>query len=127
MKDFIVDNKVLYNAQLTFLTYFTYIVKFSIIMYMIGATATKSKILLKINFFVKLILGIFLIYRFSSHRTHRIKLTELDRKIAYSAGLYIIVISFADSIALITEKSRVHIIRQLKPFKDLITDYKYKI
>ena len=123
MGDFIIENKNLYFAQITFLTYFTYIVKISIVLYLIGATNTKSKLLLKINFFVKLFLGIFLMYRFSSHRTKQIRITELDRKIAYSAGLYIIVISFADSIA---EKSRVHIIQTLKPFRNFLSSNNYK-
>ena len=126
MGDFIIENKNLYFAQITFLTYFTYIVKISIVLYLIGATNTKSKLLLKINFFVKLFLGIFLMYRFSSHRTKQIRITELDRKTAYSAGLYITVISFADSIALITEKSRVHIIQTLKPFRNFLSSNNYK-
>lgn len=126
MGDFIVENKKLYFAQITFLTYFSYIVKFSIVLYLIGATNTKSKLLLKINFFVKLFLGFFLMYRFSSYRTKQIRFTELDRKIAHSAGLYIIVISFADSIALITERSRVEIIQFLKPFRNFLSS-NYKL
>lgn len=126
MGDFIVENKQLYFAQITFLTYFSYVVKISLVLYLIGATNTKSKLLLKINFFVKLFLGFFLMYRFSSHRTKQIRFTDLDRKIAYSAGLYIIVISFVDSIALITEKSRVEIIKILKPFRNFLSS-NYKL
>ena len=126
MGDFIVESKYLYSAQITFLTNFTYLVKFSILLYMIGATNTKSKLLLKIIFFVKLPLGCFLVYRFTGYRTEKIRFTELDRKIAYSAGLYIIVISLADSIALVTEKTRREIIKNLKPFRNLLS-YDYKV
>ena len=120
MKDFLVDNKQLYEFQYKFLTYFSYIIKIALVLYIIGALNTKSKILLKINFFVKLFLGIFLVYRFSSRRTHKIKFTELDRKIAYSAGLYIIVISFSDFLSSITEKTRTQVMKFLQPYRDII-------
>ena len=122
MKDFLVDNKILYNIQYKFLTYFSYLIKFALVLYIVGAFSTKSKMLLKINFFVKLFLGFFLVYRFSSRRKYKIKFTELDRKIAYSAGLYIVVISFSDFLASITEKVRTEVIKLLQPYKNsLIT------
>jgi hypothetical protein len=125
MPDFLVDNKNLYNFQYKFLTYFSYLVKISLVLYIIGAFSTKSKIILQINFFVKLFLGLFLVYRFSSRRIHKVQFTDLDRKIAYSAGLYIIVISFSDFLASITETTRTHVIKFLQPTKDMIfSNYK---
>lgn len=120
MKDFLVDNKLLYNVQLHFLTYFSYIIKISLVLYIIGASSAKSIYLIKINFFVKVFLGLFLVYRFSSRREHTIKFTDLDRKIAYSAGLYIIVISFSDLLLTITEKTRYYVTNFLQPFRDMI-------
>jgi hypothetical protein len=125
MTDFLVDNKTLYNFQYKFLTYFSYIVKISLVLYIIGAFSTKSKIMLQINFLVKLFLGVFLVYRFSSGRIHKVQFTDLDRKIAYSAGLYIIVISFSDFLASITETTRTHVMKLLQPYKDMIySNYK---
>jgi hypothetical protein len=125
MTDFLVDNKTLYNLQYNFLTYFSYIVKISLVLYIIGAFNTKSKLVLQINFIVKLFLGLFLVYRFSSRRIHKIHFTDLDRKIAFSAGLYIIVISFSDFLASITETTRTHVIKFLQPTKDMIfSNYK---
>ena len=125
MTDFLVDNKHLYNFQYKFLTYFSYLVKISLVLYIIGAFSTKSMIMLQINFFVKLFLGVFLVYRFSSRRIHKVQFTDLDRKIAYSAGLYIIVVSFSDLLASITEKTRTHVMRFLQPYKDVVySNYK---
>ena len=120
MKDLLVDNKFLYNVQLNFLTYFSYIIKISLVLYIIGASSAKSIYLIKINFFVKIFLGFFLVYRFSSRREHTIKFTDLDRKIAYSAGLYIIVISFSDLLLTITEKTRYYVTNLLQPYRDMI-------
>ena len=120
MPDFLVDNKNLYNFQYKFLTYFSYLVKISLVLYIVGAFSTKSMIMLQINFFVKLFLGVFLVYRFSSRRIHKVQFTDLDRKIAYSAGLYIIVISFSDFLASITEKTRTHVMKILQPYRDMI-------
>ena len=118
MTDFLVDNKHLYNFQYKFLTYFSYLVKISLVLYIVGAFS-KSDIVLQINFFVKLFLGVFLVYRFSSRRIHKVQFTDLDRKIAYSAGFYIIVISFSDFLASITEKRRHHVMKFLQPYKDV--------
>lgn len=122
MKDFLVDNKTLYDFQYNFLTYFSYIIKISLVLYIIGAFSTKSMMLLQINFFVKLFLGFFLVYRFSSRRIHKIQFTDLDRKIAYSAGLYIIVVSFSDFLATLTETTRTHVMRILEPYRKMISN-----
>jgi hypothetical protein len=120
MKDYLVENKILYDIQYNLLTYFSYLVKLSLLFYIIGALNAKSAILLQINFYVKIFLGIFLMYRFSSRRTNQIKLTDLDRKIAYSSGLYIIVFSFSDLLASITETTREHVIKILQPYRNAI-------
>ena len=125
MPDFLIDNKHLYNFQYKFLTYFSYLVKISLVLYIVGAFSTKSVIMIQINFFVKLFLGVFLVYRFSGRRIHKVQFTDLDRKIAYSAGLYIIVVSFSDLLASITEKTRTHVMKFLQPYKNMVYS-KYK-
>jgi hypothetical protein len=120
MKDYLVDNKILYDIQYSFLTYFSYLVQISLVFYIIGALNAKSEVLIRVNFYVKLFLGIFLMYRFSSRRINQIKLTDLDRKIAYSSGLYIIVISFSDLLASITEATREHVIKILEPYRNAL-------
>ena len=125
MPDFLIDNKHLYNFQYKFLTYFSHLVKISLVLYIVGAFSTKSVIMIQINFFVKLFLGVFLVYRFSGRRIHKVQFTDLDRKIAYSAGLYIIVVSFSDLLASITEKTRTHVMKFLQPYKNMVYS-KYK-
>ena len=124
MKDFIVDNKTLYNFQYKLLTYFSHVVRVSLALYIIGVTNAKSETVLTINFYVKLFLGFFLVYRFGSRRVNAIKFTDLDRKIAYSAGLYIIVLSFSDLLASITEITRSHVIKFLEPIKNALIAHK---
>lgn len=106
MSDIVVDNKKFYNFELKFLTYFSYVTKFTVLLFLIGIFQNKPFILIQFNFVVKVILALFLIYRFNSYRKHKIEFTELDRKVCYSAGIYIILISFLDIINFYTEYIR---------------------
>jgi len=98
MSDILVDNKNFYNFELKFLTYFSYVTKFTVLLFLIGIFQNKPTILIQFNFVVKVILALFLVYRFNSYRKHKIEFTELDRKVCYSVGIYIILISFLDII-----------------------------
>lgn len=106
MSDILLDNKNFYNFELKFLTYFSYVTKLTVLLFLIGIFQNKPTILIQFNFVVKVILAIFLIYRFNSYRKHKIEFTELDRKVCYSAGIYIILISFLDIINYYTETIR---------------------
>jgi hypothetical protein len=106
MSDILVDNKNFYNFELKFLTYFSYVTKFTVLLFLIGIFQNKPTILIQFNFVVKVILALFLIYRFNSYRKHKIEFTELDRKVCYSVGIYIILISFLDIINYYTETIR---------------------
>lgn len=106
MSDIVVDNKKIYNFELKFLTYFSYVTKFTVLLFLIGIFQNKPFILIQFNFVVKVILALFLIYRFNSYRKYKIEFTELDRKVCYSAGIYIILISFLDIINFYTEYIR---------------------
>jgi hypothetical protein len=106
MGDILIDNKDFYNFELNFLKFFSFITKFTVVLFIIGFLQNKSTILAQFNFVVKIILALFLIYRFNSYRKQKIKFTELDRKVCYSAGIYIILISFFDLINHYTEYIR---------------------
>lgn len=112
MRDVLVDNKLLYNFQYNFLRVFSFILKTAFILYITGFLIIKPPFLAQINFVLKIIIAIFLIYRFNSHRTHKIKFTELDRKIGHSAGLYILIVSFSEVLNYYTELLRKNIIQQ---------------
>ena len=96
MSDLLVDNKTIYNLEYNFITAFSYITKISLVLFMVGIFQSKPSYLIEINFFIKILIALFLIYRFNSHRTQKIVFTELDRKVVYSAGTYILLISFID-------------------------------
>ena len=98
MSDILIDNKDFYNFEVKFLTFFSFITKLSIVLFIIGFFQSKPTYILQFNFVVKVILAFFLIYRFNNYRKHKIEFTELDRKVCYSTGIYIILISFFDLI-----------------------------
>jgi ABC-type multidrug transport system fused ATPase/permease subunit len=124
MSDILIDNKNVYNFELKFLSIFSIFKKIIILLFLIGFFENKPKIFLELNFVVKLILGIFLVYRFNKYRNNPIKFTELDRKICSSAGSYIIFIAFADYINAFMDEIREHIIKFTGPF---VTNIKSKL
>lgn len=79
-----------------------------LILFLIGYLNSPPEIFITFTFVLKVILSIFLIYRFNSYRDTKIKFTELDRKIVYSCALFILLTSFTDYITYFTE-----IIREL--------------
>lgn len=110
MSDILIDNKNFYNFELKFLTFFSFITKLTVILFIIGFFQQKPTFIIQFNFIVKIILAIFLMYRFNNYRKDKITFTELDRKVCYSAGLYIILISFFDLINHYTDYIRNNII-----------------
>jgi hypothetical protein len=112
MRDFLVDNKLLYNFQYNFLRVFSFILKIAFFLYITGFLSIRPPFLAQINFVIKIIIAVFLIYRLNSHRSHKIIFTELDRKIGHSAGLYILIVSFAEILNHYTELLRNNIIKQ---------------
>ena len=98
MKDILIDNKDFYNFEVKFLNFFSFITKVTVVLFIIGFFQSKPVFIIQFNFVVKTILALFLIYRFNNFRKNKIEFTDLDRKICYSAGIYIILISFFDLI-----------------------------
>lgn len=98
MGDVLVDNKKLYNFELKFITFLSIINIIGITLFIIGFFQVIPNVILKFNIFFKIILALFLIYRFNDYRKHPIRFTELDRKICFSTGVFIIIISFIDII-----------------------------
>jgi uncharacterized membrane protein YhhN len=120
MKDILVDNKHIYNFEYNFLVIFSWVTKFTVLLFIIGFIQNKPQWLIEFNFFVKLSLALFLMYRFNSHRKYKIEFTDLDRKVCYSAGLYIFLLSFIEYINIYTDKLRSFIQPHTKPISDLI-------
>ena len=95
MHDFLVDNKTIYNLELAFIKFFNFITQITILLFMVGFFKDPPISILKINYVIKIAIAFFLIYRFNSYRT-TVVFTKLDQKVAYSAGIYILTISFID-------------------------------
>lgn len=108
MPDFLVDNKTIYNLELAFIKFFNFITKITILLFMVGFFKEPPISILKINYVIKIAIAFFLIYRFNSYRSN-VVFTKLDRKVAYSAGVYILTISFIDILNPYLEMARAQI------------------
>ena len=120
MKDILIDNKDIYNFEYNFLVIFSWVTKFTVLLFIIGFIQNKPQWFINFNFVVKLCLALFLMYRFNSYRKYKITFTDLDRKVCYSAGLYIFLLSFIEYINIYTDKLRSYIQPYTRPLVDLI-------
>ena len=116
MPDILIDNKNIYNFELYFIKGFSVITKVVVVLFFIGILTDKPKFILEINFVIKFLLGLFLIYRFNKYRKNKVVFTELDRKICYSAGIYIVIISLGEYFLFFTDIIREQIIKITNPF-----------
>jgi hypothetical protein len=80
-----------------------------------------KEIFLKVTFYVKFVVALLLVYRFNSYRTAKIQFTNLDRKMAYSAGLFILLLAFADAIVYYSTK--IHTIAY--PYSSYVVNFIY--
>ena len=120
MSDLLVDNKKIYHAELQFLKIFEWLSKITLFLFFIGFFQNKPSLFVEFNFIVKLVLALFLIYRFNSYRKTKIEFTELDRKVCYSAGTYILMISFIDLIDHYSNELRAKILPWTTPLVNRI-------
>lgn len=64
----------------------------------LGISSTAPKYLDELNFYVHIYIAVFLLYRFNPFR--KIQFNNLDRKVAFSAGLFILTTSSLNELAL---------------------------
>jgi len=114
-KDILVDNKQIYDLEYNFINYFGYVTSISFICFFIGILNSRSTLILQAAFIVKILIGLFLIYRFNNWRSDSVKFTDLDRKAAYSAGVFILFISFSDIILQYIDEIRSFVLPYTKP------------
>ena len=117
-QDILVDNKYIYDIQYIGLETFSYISKIVFVLFIFGFFADKPAFFLHISFIIKIIVSLFLIYRFNSYRKYKITFTELDRKAIFSIATYILIFSFLDVIQFYIEKIKIII----NPFTSSITN-----
>jgi phosphatidylglycerophosphate synthase len=85
----------------------------------IGAFKTTPTYAVEIIFVFKLIIASYLIYRFNKGNKNKIKFTELDRRVCFSAGFFIFFISFADVINSYIEKIKNYLIKNVSLYNYL--------
>lgn len=67
-----------------------------IVLFIYGIIYDQTSLFIQINFIIKVLISLYLIYQFNDFRNTPVKFTTLDKKICYSAGIYIFIFSFAD-------------------------------
>ena len=80
-------NKTLHVAQLHIFNVVIYATWTLYIMIVLGLSTNAPQYLDDLQYYVKIYVSLFLIYRFNPFR--RVKFTQLDAKIAFSAGLFL--------------------------------------
>lgn len=89
--------KNLYETNYYFFTVLTAIVFILYVISAIGLSRSAPEYLSPLQSIVQLYIGIFLIWRFNPF-VKKAKFSDLDRKVAYSAGLFIISTTIVKSI-----------------------------
>jgi hypothetical protein len=79
----------------SFLKYFSYIFYTIIIASYIGVGIAVPSIMITVNNYLKVGIGLFLVYRFIPFRDN-ITFDELDRRVAFSAGMFILTTTVLD-------------------------------
>ena len=89
-------NKELHILQNKIYDIVVYITWFLYIIIALGLSANAPEYLDDLQYYVKLYVSLFLIYRFNPFR--RVKFTSLDAKIAFSAGVFLLATTAINSV-----------------------------
>ena len=76
--------------------WFDYITFIMLFIFIFGILYNIPSIFIQINFTIKVMVSIYLMYKFNNFSNHNF--TMLDKKICFSAGVYLFIFSFADVI-----------------------------
>ena len=98
MVDIFLYDKDLYNFEFRFINLINIIYFICLLLLLFGFFNSQPYIILDSNSIFKIIISLFLIYRFSKYRKQPIRFTDLDRKVCYSIGIYIFLVSIVDII-----------------------------
>jgi len=91
-----VFNKDIHHLQLRAFTIIVYVTWILYISIALGLSAKAPQYLTDLQYYVKIYVSLFLIFRFNPFR--RVKFTSLDAKIAFSAGLFLLATTAIDSV-----------------------------
>ena len=97
----------------TLLKYYTYAIYFIIISAYVGIGIAQPRWMTGFDYYLKIFISVFLLYRFNSFR-NKISFEELDRRIAFSAGLLLFTSTVANELLfLFSPKYRTQIEQKL--------------
>ena len=85
----LISKEKLYHFQNMFFNIFTIFSYLLLIISLLGISQTAREYLVKLSYYIRIYICLFLIWRFNPFRTNY-EFTELDRKIAFSAGVFIL-------------------------------------
>ena len=86
-------NKELNDVQEKFFTIFVYVSYILIVISALGFSESAPKYLEYLDYYVRIYICLFLIWRFNPLRS-KYEFTDLDRKIAFSAGVFILTTTY---------------------------------
>ena len=110
-------NRTLYAVQDRGFTIFIYISYALLFLTALGFSHYAPQYLNGMDYYVKIYVCLFLILRFNPFR--RVKFTELDRKVAFSAGLFILTTTaFAQYFAKISYKTSKYVKNRITSLKN---------
>lgn len=85
----------------TVLTYYTYLANFMLVLVYIGVGIKKPGWMTTTDYYLKIFVSIYLLYRFNPFRS-KIMFRELDRRIVFTAGVILFTSTLLNKILLIT-------------------------
>jgi hypothetical protein len=91
-----VFNKDIHNFQNRVFDIVVYVTWGLYIAIALGLSANAPEYLDDLQYYIKMYVSLFLIYRFNPFR--RVKFTSLDAKIAFSAGMFLLATTAIDSV-----------------------------
>jgi hypothetical protein len=99
----------------------TFLTRTLLFLTIIGVSFTEPAYLVQIEYYLKIYIGLFLIYRFNSYR-QKIEFNELDRKLAHSSGIILLTTIFMEEIAVYTEKLKKKVALMYETYTKLKTN-----
>lgn len=85
----LISNEKLNYIQTVFFNLFTTFSYLLLIISLLGISQTATEYLVKLSYYIRIYICLFLIWRFNPFRSNY-EFTDLDRKIAFSAGVFIL-------------------------------------
>jgi hypothetical protein len=96
------------RLQYSILTYNSYLINTILFLTIMGFGITQPMILQQFQYYLKIYIGLFLVYRFNAFVSH--EYTELDRKVAFSSGIILLSAILTETITEYVGKIRTNIL-----------------